>query len=196
MVDYTGYGFPGGRPAGSIVAPPTQTPASPSLTKQAFERMHATHGIWMVYIRANRDFPCTRCGPRTERDGDGNCPECFGLGYRAEPERRKAVLIKGRRTIERDVDELPGYYSDSTHRIYFPVSASVDSHDLALEVLWDTLAPSEFAGEPIKIIHAYTVEQAEIQYFAGQPTYVISFVDGSDHRLQGITSALEARKRR
>lgn len=149
----------------------------------------------MVHIHANREFPCTRCGPRPEGEGDGNCPECMGLGYKAVVTRQKVVLTKPWRGLDPDVDTILGLYPDSRFRAYFPAISPISSGDFLCEVQWSIPNVTAFTGEPVRIIHAYTVEQSEIQYFDGQAIYTSSFLNSADPHINAITSAFAARRR-
>jgi hypothetical protein len=162
------------------------------------ERVIARHGVWVVYIRAHEGFPCTRCRPGATTpgtEGDGDCPECFGLGFQARLERTKAVIAKGRRTLPQESDTPVGQFNDSKFRAYFPVEFHPEKSDMFLEVEWNVKSPSKFAGEPKRILHVYSLDSVEPFYAQGSAVFCVCKIDTFDHHLAPITKALAAVRR-
>jgi len=144
----------------------------------------------MVLIHANPDFPCSICDITSSGEGNGNCPECFGLGYRARISKERVFISKPKRGLPSEVDIIPGGFADSRFRIYFSLTSPITTGDFLCEVTWNPSVTQAFVGEPSSFIHVYTVEQAERQYFEGQPVYCTSYLDSSDNHIDPIKQAL------
>lgn len=52
-----------------------------------FDELLEEIGIWAVYTRADRRFPCPVCLSLTTGDAKEDCGTCFGTGYRVTLER-------------------------------------------------------------------------------------------------------------
>jgi hypothetical protein len=195
MTDYAGYGIPEQTPSGSIIpaaGPPT---AGNLLTKAQAEAILKSQGTWVVYVRRHLDFPCTKCSSAQLADGAGNCPECLGTGYKATLERRQVLLARGRRMFGYETDFPAGYIPDTKNRAYFTLPSGAKARDMILEVVWDTATPSEFSGEPVQLLHVYSLEQCDIMYFDRQPAYYMCVLDSFDHKLSPVDTAVKARRR-
>lgn len=196
MANY-GYGTPTPRQDLVVSTNALRPEAGSTFHRDQFERMLAEHGIWVVYLRRNHSFPCQRCNADPDSgQGKSDCTACFGLGSTVSIERRQIVLAKGRQSIPRDTDFIPGYIPESSYKAYFNLGSAPQTGDVILEVQWNVTGRAiQTAGDPVDILHAYTLEQVEYSYFSGAPAYYFSTLDQYDHHLRALKTAIAARRR-
>lgn len=149
-----------------LILPSNVSADASGLGGRGFAAWLTRHGVWGVYVRADRRLHCPCWDPATQSSGfaPGLCPDCFGIGYRATPERCKAhVGLDTSKNYSTTSGISPAYIGEDDTRgaiLYVRGNHFPRPLDLFLECEWDVpygaVSP---AGTPTRLLRAWRLKQ-------------------------------------
>jgi hypothetical protein len=147
--------------------------------KEAFNNLLDRIGIWAVYTRSDRRFPCRLCYNLDTNDARANCGACFGTGYRVQLERWMGYYTHNLRrssSIESSLSSIGWTLEEEP--IFFTRPQQIPTlGDRIFIVEWDRrrdLVPSK--GRPVRIAEVLQVVFVE-PMIAGEVIYRASHCD-------------------
>lgn len=127
---------------------------------ESFEALLDDHPEWLIYIRADRRFPCRHCYNEHTLEGDPQCRYCLGTGHvnRYQKVQGHSLTVGRTMSLARPPLEESGYLSENSFQCFFRRSDPPARLDLLCDVEWTTEAARvKRYGKPASLLGVYQI---------------------------------------
>jgi hypothetical protein len=145
-------------------------------SREEFDGLLEDAGIWVIYTRTDRRFPCRTCRSAPDEKARDDCRTCFGTGFKAELEPWRIQWANElRRPAEQEVPLTQmGFNLNNTPVIFSRAVDIPQSGDRVFMVEWDREWEAvPHGGRPTRLIQAFHIKLAE-PYFIREIVYYVS----------------------
>lgn len=155
--------------------------------REEFEQMLDSFGHFILLQHTSRKLRC-RCWNEQLREGDSNCPYCFGRGRVSRIERHKvrynSAVSEMTRPVLTSLSPVGDIWTDAK-AVYFKYDVNVQSGDYVYEVGWSQNNPHK----PVQLIATYVINDVyEYRGDNGRIEYKFASVrrESTNMDIQGI----------
>lgn len=141
-----------------------------------FNKFMLEFPFWMLYVRADRRFPCLHCYDESTHSEKINCHYCFATGYKVSFQRFPCVQVSRPNVSRLQGGPLiaAGWIENYDAVILAPRELNPEAHDYICEVEWDKDYTSiQYGSRPMNLQNTWEVVFTTQEADAGIAYYVI-----------------------